>query len=554
VKIQKKITSLLFLFIISVAIFLSPHRVTAGEMVSVAISPLRLNAPEEMAYLKDAIRDMLSSRIGVGGEIHIVEEARVKEALVVYGGVADSKKAIRFLADKVGADYVVTGSLSVMGKSVSLDVKVIDVAKGKATPLTFKGQGLSAILDMVGNLAADVRKSMLGTGGVVTVAEVAGVAEVVVPAPAPVQNTPLPTPKGDNGFIIESGMSKESTLWRSRTFPRAFKAMEVADLDNDGVQELIVIDDKALLIYGVKSGKLALREEFDGEGLYTNYGITVADMNGNGVPEIYLSRMRSYRPSSAVLEMKDGKLKIIVDGLPWFIRTLESPRAKPQLIGQRFRGADGFHGAVKTLKWEGSALQAQGSLNLTPRMNLYGFTILNITGNGGEELLALDDSARLRLYEKGEKGKWKQTWRSPGYYGGSLNNIEMPTTEGTFDRPENVNLRGRIVTVKGRDGNPMVIINSNEPGGLGRAFKSVTSYKSGEILGLTWDGIGLGEQWRTREISGYIADYLLGDVDSDGGEELVILVVRKKSGLRGKRESFFMTYPLGSSGDRASKQ
>ncbi|MFQ5329640.1 MAG: FG-GAP-like repeat-containing protein [Thermodesulfobacteriota bacterium] len=546
-----KNTGRLLLLLFSLTTLFLPPTVAAEEELSVAISPITVNAPEGMAYLQDAVRDMLSSRVGVGGKIHIVEEARVKKALIGYGGVADTEKAVRFLADKVGADYVVTGSLSVMGESVSLDVKVFDAAKGKAIPMAFKGNGLNAILDMVGNLASDVRESILGKESLPTV-EKAKVVDMVVAGPSEEASS---NAAGENGgFIIENSAAKERTLWRSRTFPRAFKAMEVADLDKDGVQEVVVIDDNSLLVYAVTGGRLSLRHEINGGGVYTNYGLSVADMNGNGIPEIYLSRMRDHRPLSTILEMKGGKLVAITDGLPWLIRTLERPGARPLLLGQRFRSSDGFYGGVKVLRMEGTTLVSHTSLALPPGTNLYGFAILKIRDGEKEDLLALDDSARLRLYEKGGDGQWQQIWRSPGYYGGTLNNIELPTTEGSSDTPEKVNLKGRISAIGDANGRHMVVINNNEPGGLGRAFKNITSYKSGEIFGLTWDGIGLGERWRTREISGYIADYLTADMDSSGGDELVLLVVKKKSGFRGKKESFFMTYPLGRSGDSSSKQ
>ena len=171
------------LALILFSILFLPQWGAAEGKVSVAISPLRVNAPEGMAYLKGAIRDMLSSRVGVGGEIHIVEETRIKEALAGYGGVAGSEKAMLFLAGEVGADYVISGSLSVLGESVSLDVKVFDVAQGKEAPMAFKGSGLNALMDMVGNLATDVRESILGNGSLTKVAKAEAV-EVVVSEPA----------------------------------------------------------------------------------------------------------------------------------------------------------------------------------------------------------------------------------------------------------------------------------------------------------------------------------------------------------------------------------
>jgi hypothetical protein len=530
----------LALLLLSFAILFLPHRAAAEEeKVSVVIAPFTVNAPEGMVYLKGAISDMLSSRVGSGGEIHIVEETGIEKALAGYGGVADSREARQFLAEEVGAEYVISGSLSVIGESVSLDVTVFDMAQAKQTPLAFRGGDLNALIGLVDDLASSTRQLILG---VETVTKEEVVERIVV---APAVDVLVPESHERGGFIIKKAAADESTPWTSKRFPRDFKAMEIADLDGDGTEEIIVIDESSLLIYDVMKGELVLKQEIEKGTHFKNFGVAVGDFNGNGTPEVYLSRMRNNHPSSAVLEVKGGTMKTIREGLPWLIRTLERPGRQPLLLGQRFRDADGFYGGVRLLRWESDTVKAHDSLDLPVRVNLYGFILLDIMDNEKEKLLSLDESDRLRLYEKGGDGKWKQVWRSPGYYGGSMNIIELPTSEGSSDTPERINIKGRILAAIDSDGRDMVVINSNEPGGLGRSFKYIRSYKSGEIFGLTWDGTGLTERWRTNAISGYIADFLIGDIDNDGKEEIVIIVVEKLPGFRGKKESFVVAYPLG---------
>jgi len=48
---------------------------------------------------------------------------------------------------------------------------------------------------------------------------------------------------------------------------------------------------------------------------------------------------------------------------------------------------------------------------------------------------------------------------------------------------------------------------------------------SGEIYDLEWDGSKLAENWKTKEINGYIADYQLKDLDNDGKNEIVLALV-----------------------------
>jgi hypothetical protein len=44
---------------------------------------------------------------------------------------------------------------------------------------------------------------------------------------------------------------------------------------------------------------------------------------------------------------------------------------------------------------------------------------------------------------------------------------------------------------------------------------------------LSWDGKDFVENWRTREMMGYIGDCVVRDVDGDGSPELLLGFVRR---------------------------
>ncbi len=60
---------------------------------------------------------------------------------------------------------------------------------------------------------------------------------------------------------------------------------------------------------------------------------------------------------------------------------------------------------------------------------------------------------------------------------------------------------------------------------MGRILGNVKVFTSSEIYNLEWDGNGLIENWRTRKISGYVADYQIKDADNDGEVEVVLALV-----------------------------
>ena len=81
----------------------------------------------------------------------------------------------------------------------------------------------------------------------------------------------------------------------------------------------------------------------------------------------------------------------------------------------------------------------------------------------------------------------------------------------------------------GKDGKKEIIIVKNLSS-VGNLFKNVKVFTSSEIYDLEWDGLGLVENWRTRKISGYVADYQLKDIDNDGQKEIVLALVLSGGG------------------------
>ena len=51
------------------------------------------------------------------------------------------------------------------------------------------------------------------------------------------------------------------------------------------------------------------------------------------------------------------------------------------------------------------------------------------------------------------------------------------------------------------------------------------------IEAFTWNGIDLAPSWKSRQMSGYIPDFTVGDFDNDGIDELVAALVIKEGGV-----------------------
>ena len=77
----------------------------------------------------------------------------------------------------------------------------------------------------------------------------------------------------------------------------------------------------------------------------------------------------------------------------------------------------------------------------------------------------------------------------------------------------------------------------------GRVLQNIKLFTSAEIYNLTWDGLGMLENWRSRKINGYVADYQFKDIDNDGENEIVLALVLS-TGVSIRDRSVIVSYKM----------
>ncbi|MCX5894421.1 MAG: outer membrane protein assembly factor BamA [Proteobacteria bacterium] len=99
---------------------------TAAAAVRVAVLPFDINAQEDLGYLKQAIPEMLSTRLESRGDVTTVEKPLLQQHLARLSGKKITEETARRLGSEMGADFVILGSLTKIGKQASLDTALIN--------------------------------------------------------------------------------------------------------------------------------------------------------------------------------------------------------------------------------------------------------------------------------------------------------------------------------------------------------------------------------------------------------------------------------------------
>ncbi|MGB6930384.1 MAG: hypothetical protein WBH05_14280, partial [Syntrophobacteria bacterium] len=119
-----------FVSLATLLVFTSQVFGYAEEPAKVAILPVKIHAPEKMEYLQAGLMDMLASRISGKHNVQILDRKQVAKTFKKFKKDLNETTAIS-LAKDLGADYIVSGSVTFFGTGGSIDFKVFsgDVAK-----------------------------------------------------------------------------------------------------------------------------------------------------------------------------------------------------------------------------------------------------------------------------------------------------------------------------------------------------------------------------------------------------------------------------------------
>ncbi len=195
----------------------------AQEAKTFAVLPFGVHGPQEYQYLSQGIQSMLTTRLTWPENFTPLDAASIKKAASNLPADAASAEKIR---QSLGVDYLVWGSLTVMGQECSLDVNTVDpTGANQPRPMQTK---LSQVIPSLETVAASINAQVFGR-----------------PESATAKAQPVVTPMNEALIVNEtkSGTAyanpslkyedADSTMgrWRSQTLPFASRGMVVCDGD-----------------------------------------------------------------------------------------------------------------------------------------------------------------------------------------------------------------------------------------------------------------------------------------------------------------------------------
>lgn len=486
------------------------------------VAPFSVSGAQGYSYLGQAVPSMLTSRLYLQGKFEPVErqDAALKEKAPA------SKDAASALARRFGANYVVWGSITVMGDQASLDVSALSpdgkVWKEAAT------SPVNALIGGLQNVADSINIEVFGRTDVTRAAASAGSpssAFVMNESRGRVQNGTYLNPS-----LRYQGTEDERSQIRSQMLGFECLGMEVADINGDGRNEVLLLNENSLNAYVWKDGnklveigsydlpasmKPVLARHFKQDG--RNYIIlTGYDKGDTGA-------------YSQVLQFAQGKFSVVVRNVRRYLNVAKIPPLYAStLIMQDSDRSKVVSGPVYEGRIRGDEVVRGGKLsNLPAQATVFNFSWIPADkGKRGDHLALIAENETLLTYD----ARGNRLAGTEDTYSGSSVYVEGDRGIGALSSSGEssdmvlyyVPMRMPVVDLD-RDGRYELIANKPVTT-AGKLFSNYRTYPQGEIHAMLWNGMGMELLWKTRRIKGTVCDVTVADVNNNGKLDLVVSV------------------------------
>ena len=427
------------------------------------------------------------------------------------------------------AELLLAGSYALFGKMFSIDVLIKNATNGSLTKVFEQGESQDDLIPAFGRLAQKLDREFAKAQPAAGVPAAVPAVPMASPVPTPVvvksaapvaaYKVEAPVVPVEGSYVVKSGAPSLNTpgFWSSDPMAGVFTSIALGRTFPSGEREIFVAGEHSIR-YLRKGTELKQVVEIAIPVPARVLSIDTADLDHDGIPELYVSIIDRKSVSSRVYKPSGTGLELIADNQPWLYRGIGLDFKERTVFVQGVSSSGEYQSGVAELVKSGLRFETQNSRTLPPHGNIFNFTRFR-DASGADRYVIVDEDGYLII----SAADGSQIWKSSDKFGGSemyFNYESVAQLRAKGDKLRWNFLEQRISVLP--DGT--LIMPRNE-GSF--SIGNNRSYSKHSLFGLLWNGSMLREAWHTRQTPSYLADYACDPAT----REVLLLEVVQHAGL-----------------------
>ncbi len=157
-----KIRSILFFILFFFVLFVKVLPAASKAPLKVIVLPFEIHSLEDISKVRVRVLDSLATQLDGLSELKVVDGKVLNRIVSERGKETFTEDEAFSIGVKEKTDFVVTGSITKIGSSLSLDIKVLNVSLGSIAGLAYiEDSNVNRLLKKLSSLTSEVRKIAL---------------------------------------------------------------------------------------------------------------------------------------------------------------------------------------------------------------------------------------------------------------------------------------------------------------------------------------------------------------------------------------------------------
>ncbi len=382
----------------------------AGQPAKVLILPFQMGPgkhQEDLRAFSDHVNKRLRSAVEVLKDRYTIATRQVVDEVLKGKPWPEDDREARDMAAQGGADLVLYGSLSEADGAFRMKAIMWDLrARRQAVATELKVgniHGLPAVLEL---FVAAVGRRLYGGA-----------------LPTFYKSDPLSTASADQQLRLpfRHDLPQSSGPWRSPAIGTELWALAIGDLLGDGKNEVVLLEDGGVSISRFENGGLKPLTQFS-RAPARFVAAEIADVDGDGIDELILCTVTPQGIGSTVIKYRHREFKILQTLPHTIVRAIREPGdgKRKIIVGQRTDVKDIFSGEMIRFSARNGQLVPDGTVMLPQGTLLLSYVAGELGPNKEFVRIILNQDQRLMVFDRDNRPLYQATDRIYGLDRGTL--------------------------------------------------------------------------------------------------------------------------------------